>query len=171
MMKHKLTAMMSAVAVTALAMPAMAAHHEGEHDEAKNIVETAMASDSFETLTAAVKAAGLAEALQGEGPFTVFAPTDEAFEALPEGTLESLLKPENKEKLVAILKYHVVSGKVMAEKAMTLTEAETLNGQKVAIEKKDDGLYVGGAKVVKPDVGASNGVIHAVDSVILPPEE
>lgn len=163
-MKNTLTAITGALALAAFSIPALA-------EEKKDIVETAVAAESFETLTAALKAGGLVEALQGDGPFTVFAPTDEAFDALPEGTLDMLLKPENKEKLVAILKYHVVSGSVMAEKAMTLTEAETLNGENVSIEKKDDGLYVGGAKVVKPDIKTSNGVIHVVDKVILPPSE
>lgn len=164
-MKTTLKAIMTGITLTAFSLPAQA------EEAKKNIVETAVASDSFTTLTAALKAGGLVEALQADGPFTVFAPTDEAFEKLPEGTLESLLKTENKEKLVAILKYHVVSGEVMAEKAMTLTEAETLNGENVSIEKKEDGLYVGGAKVVKADLETENGVIHVVDSVILPPSE
>lgn len=161
-MKNTLKAIMGAFAVTALAIPAQAA-------EKKDIVDTAVAAGSFETLAKALTAGGLVEALKGDGPFTVFAPTDEAFSKLPDGTLETLLKPENKDKLVAILKYHVVSGKVMAETAVTLTEAETLNGDKVKIEKKDDGLYVGGAKVVKTDIDTTNGVIHVVDAVILPP--
>lgn len=161
-MKRTLKALFGALAVTALVIPTQA-------EEKKDIVDTAVAAGSFGTLAKALTAGGLVEALKGDGPFTVFAPTDEAFAKLPDGTLETLLKPENKEKLVSILKYHVVSGKVMAETAVTLTEAETLNGQKFKIEKKDDGLYVGGAKVVKTDIETSNGVIHVVDSVILPP--
>lgn len=164
----KLKHLFGALAFTALALPAAADHHK---EAKKDIVETAVEAGSFETLVAAVKAADLVDALKGEGPLTVFAPTDEAFAKLPEGTVESLLKEENKDRLVSILKYHVVSGKVMAETAMTLTEAETLNGEKVGIEKKESGLYVGGAKVVKADVKTSNGVIHVVDSVILPPAE
>ncbi len=161
-MKNTLKCIAAALAATALIAPAQA-------EEKKDIVDTAVAAGSFETLAKALTAGGLVDALKGDGPFTVFAPTDEAFSKLPEGTLESLLKPENKEKLVAILKYHVVSGKVMSKTAVTLDEAETLNGDTVAIEKKDDGLYVGGAKVVKPDVEATNGLIHVVDAVILPP--
>lgn len=165
----KLRHLFGALALAALALPAAADHHKKAKESQKDIVETAVEAGSFETLVAAVKAADLVEALKGEGPLTVFAPTDEAFAKLPEGTVEDLLKEENQDKLVSILKYHVVSGKVMAETAMTLTEAKTLNGEKVSIEKKDSGLYVGGAKVVKADVKASNGVIHVVDSVILPP--
>lgn len=157
-----LKTLVGAIALAALALPAQSA-------EKKDIVDTAVAAGSFGTLAKALTAGGLVDALKGEGPFTVFAPTDEAFAKLPEGTLETLLKPENKEQLVAILKYHVVSGKVMAEKAVTLTEAETLGGTPVKFEKKEDGLYVGGAKVAKADIETSNGVIHVVDAVILPP--
>jgi uncharacterized surface protein with fasciclin (FAS1) repeats len=163
MMKTLLKSLTGSIAALAIATTASAA------DE-KDIVDTAVAAGSFKTLATALTEAGLVDALKGDGPFTVFAPTDDAFAKLPDGTVESLLKPENKEKLVAILKYHVVSGEVMAKTAMTLSEAETLSGEKVKIEKKDDGLYVGGAKVVTPDVKTSNGVIHIVDSVILPPE-
>jgi uncharacterized surface protein with fasciclin (FAS1) repeats len=163
-MKTLFKTLTGSIAALALATTASAA-------DDKDIVDTAVAAGSFKTLATALTEAGLVDALKGEGPFTVFAPTDDAFAKLPEGTVESLLKPENKDKLVSILKYHVVSGRVMAKTAMTLSEAETLNGEKVSIEKKEDGLYVGGAKVVKADVTASNGVIHVVDSVILPPEE
>jgi len=165
-MKKMLTTMFGALALGALAIPAQAA----DYGDKKDIVDTAVAADDFTVLAKALTAAGLVDALKGDGPFTVFAPTDAAFGELPDGTLDMLLKPENKDKLVNILKYHVVSGKVMAEKAMTLTEAEALNGSTLSIEKKDDGLYVGGAKVVKADVKASNGVIHVVDAVILPSE-
>jgi uncharacterized surface protein with fasciclin (FAS1) repeats len=133
-----------------------------------DIVDTAVAAGSFNTLAAALKAAGLVETLKGPGPFTVFAPTDAAFAKLPAGTVESLLKPENKAKLAGILTYHVVPGKVMAADVVKLTEAKTVNGQSVAIVVKDGKVTVDGANVVKTDVVASNGVIHVIDSVILP---
>lgn len=116
---------------------------------------------------AAVKAAGLVDTLSGKGPFTVFAPTDEAFAKLPEGTVASLLKPENREKLVAVLTYHVVPGKVPASAVKTM-KAKTVNGQKVSLKVSDAGVHVDNAKVVKTDIMASNGVIHVIDSVILP---
>jgi len=138
----------------------------------KNIVETAVAAGSFKTLAAALEAAGLVEALNGEGPFTVFAPTDEAFAKLPEGTLESLLKPENKDKLIDILTYHVVPGKVMAKTAVTLDKAGALNKKEIALQLKDDALILNDtAKVIKTDVDCSNGVIHVIDTVILPPAQ
>lgn len=141
-------------------------------DEKKDIVDTAVGAGKFETLVAAVKAAGLVDTLKGEGPFTVFAPTDEAFAKLPEGTVETLLKPENKEKLVAILTYHVVSGKVMAETAVTLDKATTVQGKDIKLEVKDGALTLNeSAKVVTADVETSNGVIHIIDAVILPPTE
>jgi uncharacterized surface protein with fasciclin (FAS1) repeats len=148
---------------------AAAASSEAE-SKPKDIVDTAVAAGSFKTLAAALGAAGLVEALKGEGPFTVFAPTDAAFEKLPAGTVESLLKPENKEKLVAILKYHVVSGKVMAADVVGLKKATTLSGKDVKIDTKS-GVVVGGAKVSATDSVASNGVIHVVDSVMMPPTE
>jgi len=134
----------------------------------KTVVEVAVASDDFNTLVAAVKAADLAETLSGEGPFTLFAPTDAAFAALPEGTLADLLKPENKEKLAGILTYHVVSGKVLAKDVVKLTEAATVQGSKVDIEVKDGTVMVDQAKVVKTDIPCKNGVIHVIDAVILP---
>ena len=133
----------------------------------KNIVETAVAAGSFKTLVAAVQAAGLAETLSG-GNFTVFAPTDEAFAKLPAGTLEMLLKPENKAKLAAILTYHVVPGTVKAADVVKLTNAGTVQGQRVDILAKDGTVTVDGAKVVKTDIACSNGVIHVIDTVILP---
>lgn len=133
----------------------------------KDLVAVASGAENFKTLVAAVKAAGLVETLQGEGPFTVFAPTDEAFAKLPAGTLDNLLKPENREQLVAILKYHVVPGKVMAADVKTM-EAKTAQGQSVNLKVSDAGVTVDGAKVVKTDVLAANGVIHVIDSVILP---
>jgi transforming growth factor-beta-induced protein len=134
----------------------------------KNIVETAVGAGSFKTLVAAVQAAELVDALQGEGPFTVLAPTDEAFAKLPAGTVETLLKPENKEKLVAVLTYHVIPAKAMAKDVVTLSSAATLNGQAVSIDATSDGVKINGANVVKTDIECSNGVIHVIDSVILP---
>lgn len=134
---------------------------------AADIVETAVAA-KFTTLVAAVKAAGLVETLKGPGPFTVFAPTDEAFAKLPPGTLESLLKPENKAKLQSILTYHVVAGKVMAGDVMKLNSAKTVEGQSVTIKTMNGGVMVDNAHVTKADIVASNGVIHVVDAVILP---
>jgi uncharacterized surface protein with fasciclin (FAS1) repeats len=133
----------------------------------KDLVAVAGGADNFKTLVAAIKAAGLVETLQGKGPFTVFAPTDAAFAKLPAGTVENLLKPENKEKLVAILTYHVLSGKVMAADVKTM-EAKTVQGQSVDIIVADAGVTVNGAKVLKTDVLAKNGVIHVIDTVILP---
>jgi transforming growth factor-beta-induced protein len=132
-----------------------------------DIVATAVAAGQFKTLAAALDAAGLIGALQGEGPFTVFAPTDEAFAKLPAGTVENLLKPENKATLIAILTYHVVPGKLMAAEVTKASGATTLNGQRIAFATKD-GVTVNNAKVVKADVAASNGVIHVIDTVILP---
>ena len=137
---------------------------------ARDIVEVASGLDDFSTLVAAVKAADLAETLSGEGPFTVFAPTNAAFESLPAGTVEELLKPENKEKLAAILTYHVVSGKVMAADVKPM-EVETVNGAKAKITVDGDTVMIDGAKIVKTDVVASNGVIHVIDAVILPAAE
>ena len=135
---------------------------------AADIVDTAVAAGSFKTLVAAVTAAGLVDTLKGPGPFTVFAPTDEAFAKLPAGTVDDLLKPENKDKLVAILTYHVVPGKVMAaDLAGKETMAKTVQGGEVAI-KAMDGVTVDGAKVVTADVAADNGVIHVIDTVIMP---
>jgi uncharacterized surface protein with fasciclin (FAS1) repeats len=134
----------------------------------KTVVENAVNAEGFKTLVAAVKAAGLVETLSGKGPFTVFAPTDEAFAKLPEGTLESLLKPENKDQLVAILKYHVVPGNVTAKDVVKLSEATTAQGGKVKIAVKDGNVMVDNAKVVKADITSSNGVIHVIDAVILP---
>jgi uncharacterized surface protein with fasciclin (FAS1) repeats len=134
-----------------------------------DIVDTAVQAGSFKTLAAALNAAGLVDTLKGKGPFTVFAPTDEAFAKLPAGTVENLLKPENKAKLTAILTYHVVAGKVMASDAVKLQSAKTVQGQTVAIDAKD-GVKINGAKVVKADIGCGNGVIHVIDTVLLPKE-
>lgn len=134
----------------------------------KDIVDTAVGAKSFNTLVAAVKAAGLVETLKGDGPFTVFAPTDEAFSKLPEATIANLLKPENKTQLQNILKYHVVSGRVMASDVVKLDSAKTVLGQKVNIKVSDGGVKVNDANVVKTDIETSNGVIHVIDSVLLP---
>ena len=134
----------------------------------KDIVDTAVAAGSFKTLVAAVQAAGLVETLKGKGPFTVFAPTDEAFAKLPAGTVESLLKPENKDKLIAVLTYHVVPGKVLASDVVRLKEAKTVQGGKVKIAVIGDKVKIDDATVVKTDIVTSNGVIHVIDSVILP---
>ena len=134
----------------------------------KDIVDTAVEAGSFKTLAAALKAADLIETLTGKGPFTVFAPTDEAFAKLPKGTVEELLKPENKAKLAGILTYHVVAGKVEAKDAVKLKSAKTVNGASFKISASDAGVMVDKAKVVKTDIQCSNGVIHVIDSVIMP---
>ncbi|MEM6478007.1 MAG: fasciclin domain-containing protein [Pseudomonadota bacterium] len=133
----------------------------------KDIVDTAAEAGSFETLLAAATAAGLVDTLKGEGPFTVFAPTDEAFAALPEGTVESLLLPENKDQLVSILTYHVVPGKVMSTDLVDDMMAATVQGGELMIDL-DEGVMINKATVVSADIEASNGVIHVIDSVILP---
>lgn len=138
----------------------------------KDIVDTAVAAGKFNTLVAAVKAAGLVDALKGAGPLTVFAPTDEAFAKLPEGTVETLLKPENKEKLTAILTYHVVSGKVPSATAVTLNKATALSKKDIKLAVTDGKLTLNGsATVTTADVDCSNGVIHIIDTVIMPPTE
>ncbi len=134
----------------------------------KDIVDTAVAAGSFKTLAAALTAADLVATLKGTGPFTVFAPTDEAFAKLPAGTLDDLLKPANKAKLQGILTYHVVSGKVMAADVVKLTSAKTVNGQTATIMVKDGTVMVDKAKVTKTDIMCTNGVIHVIDAVILP---
>lgn len=134
----------------------------------KDIVHVAASNEMFSTLVAAVKAADLVSVLQSDGPFTVFAPTDEAFAALPEGTLTSLLKPENKDQLANILKHHVVSGKALAKDVVTMNQATTVKGTNLPIELKGDKVMVGNAQVIKTDIKASNGVIHVIDTVLLP---
>jgi uncharacterized surface protein with fasciclin (FAS1) repeats len=156
---------MTVLAMAAWATPEVRAYEAKE--EVGDIVAVASGAGSFGTLVAAVQAAGLVETLQGEGPFTVFAPTDEAFAKLPAGTVEDLLKPENKDKLVAILTYHVVPAKVMAAD-VTTSEAPTVNGKSLPIVVADGTVTVGGATVIATDVAAKNGVIHVIDSVILP---
>nr|WP_200909165.1 fasciclin domain-containing protein [Aliiroseovarius crassostreae] len=133
-----------------------------------DIVDTAVSAGSFNTLAAALDAADLVETLKGDGPFTVFAPTDEAFTALPEGTVETLLKPENKDQLTAILTYHVVPGKVMSGDVVQLTSATTVNGSDVSVKVMNGSVMINDAKVTTADVGASNGVIHVIDKVLIP---
>ncbi|MDN3411219.1 MAG: fasciclin domain-containing protein [Pseudomonadota bacterium] len=146
------------------------AAHADHHGMKKDIVDVAAANGSFSTLVAAVKAAGLVDTLKGDGPFTVFAPTDEAFAKLPAGTVENLLKSENKDKLTAILTYHVVSGKVMAADVVKLDSATTVQGQSVNVTTNDGSVMINNANVVMADVKASNGVIHVIDTVLLPKE-
>ena len=134
----------------------------------KDIVDTAVGAGSFKTLAAALQAAGLVETLKGAGPFTVFAPTDEAFAKLPAGTVENLLKPENREKLKAVLTYHVVAGKVSANQVAKLNSAKTVQGSDVKISASGGKVKVDNANVLKTDVMASNGVIHVIDTVIMP---
>lgn len=153
----------SLFAITALSVIALTVQAE----EKQTIVGIAAGNDDFSTLVAAVTAAGLVETLSGEGPFTVFAPTNEAFAKLPEGTVETLLKPENKEKLVAILTYHVVAGKVMAADVAP-GEVATVNGAKASITVVNGGVKIDAANVVATDIEGPNGVIHVIDSVILP---
>lgn len=136
----------------------------------KTVVENAAANADFSTLVAAVKAAGLVETLSGSGPFTVFAPTNAAFEKLPEGTVEDLLKPENKGKLVQILTYHVVPGKVMAKDVVSLKKASTVEGSAVAIAVNSGVVKIDNAQVIKTDINSKNGVIHVIDTVLLPKE-
>ncbi len=136
----------------------------------KDIVDTAVEAGQFKTLAAALTAAGLVDTLKGAGPFTVFAPTDEAFAKLPAGTVENLLKPENKQQLTDILTYHVVSGKVMAADVAGMDEAKSVNGKMIDVEAAGGSVKVNGATVSATDIAASNGVIHVIDTVILPPE-
>lgn len=152
-------------AVLFLATSAVAGHHGAEK---KDIVDTAVANGSFKTLAAALEAGDLIDTLKSDGPFTVFAPTDEAFAKLPDGTVEMLLMPENKDKLVAILTYHVVPGKISAAEVVKLDSATTVNSSDVRISVRDNSVFINDARVVIADVYASNGVIHVVDTVILP---
>jgi uncharacterized surface protein with fasciclin (FAS1) repeats len=158
---------MAAVAVTAFGLAVGSTNARAAN---MDIVDTAVEAGQFTTLAAALEAAGLVETLKGDGPFTVFAPTDEAFAKLPDGTVETLLLPENRDQLTAILTYHVVPGSVMAADVVTLDEAETVNGEMVNISTSGDTVMVNDATVISADIQASNGVIHVIDSVILPPE-
>ncbi|EGA68863.1 hypothetical protein VISI1226_11057 [Vibrio sinaloensis DSM 21326] len=165
MMKHVLVITTVMFALFSFLMPAQAHEHGMKKAD---IVDVAVENGSFNTLVAAVKAAGLVDTLKGKGPFTVFAPTDEAFAKLPDGTVEMLLKPENKDKLVAILTYHVVAGKVMAADVVKLNSATTVQGQDVMIKTMGSKVMVDNATVVAADVKAKNGVIHVIDTVIMP---
>jgi uncharacterized surface protein with fasciclin (FAS1) repeats len=170
LMRTRFFTILAAGAVVVLAGSAAAQYMSSTSYEGgdKDIVETAISAGSFETLVAAVKAAGLVETLQGEGPFTVFAPTDDAFAKLPEGTVESLLLPENREKLIAVLTYHVVPGKLMAKDVVGQSYLKTVQGEKIKIQVKDGEAWADKARIVKTDIDTSNGVIHVIDSVILP---
>lgn len=159
---RKLAALVAVMAVATVST----AQAQYEKKASKNIVEVAVEAGSFNTLAQALMAANLVETLQGKGPFTVFAPTDEAFAKLPKGTLEALLK--DKDKLTAILTYHVVAGNVTSDQVVKLNEAKTVNGKMVMIRVKDGVVMVDNAKVTKTDIKASNGVIHVIDTVILP---
>lgn len=150
------------------AVVANAEHHKTADTKTLDIVDTAVGAGQFNTLAAALTAADLVATLKGEGPFTVFAPTDAAFAKLPEGTVENLLKPENRDQLVAVLTYHVVPGKVYAADVVKLTRATTVNGSDVTIAVLDGGVRIDNANVVTTDIAASNGVIHVIDAVILP---
>lgn len=168
----KLTTLFATAAVAgtmfATTSAAQMAKPSGPSAPAMDIVDVAVSAGSFKTLVAAVQAAGLVETLKSKGPFTVFAPTDEAFAKLPAGTLEMLLKPENKDQLVAILTYHVVSGQVLAKDVVGLTSAKTVQGQSATVKVSNGTVMLDNAKVVKTDIMASNGVIHVIDAVILP---
>ena len=168
----RLAALTSALAL-AVAAPVFAAQPAAStaaQTQARgDIVDTAVAAGQFKTLAAALQAAGLVDTLKGAGPFTVFAPTDAAFAALPAGTVENLLKPENREQLVAILTYHVVPGRVTAGDVAKLDKATTVQGGDVAIRATGGTVSVGNARVVQADVMASNGVIHVIDKVLMPP--
>ena len=158
----------ASVIVAAALVIAAAAPRQMVHAETANIVDMAVAAGSFKTLAKALEAADLVTTLTGPGPFTVFAPTDEAFAKLPKGTIEELLKPENKAKLTAILTYHVVPGKVMAADVVKVKSAKTVQGGSISVNAAGGKVTVDGANVVKADIGASNGVIHVVDSVLMP---
>jgi uncharacterized surface protein with fasciclin (FAS1) repeats len=168
-MRSRVTGIASAAAIV-LAVVGLAIGSNFARATNQDIVDTAVGAGQFKTLAAALGAAGLVETLKGSGPYTVFAPTDEAFAKLPVGTVENLLKPENKAKLTAILTYHVVPGAVMAEQVTKLDEAKTVNGAMVKVSTEDGKVMINDATVVKADIEASNGVIHVIDKVILPPE-
>ena len=161
-----------AIGITAVLLMAVATSNpSAAKADSKDIVDTAVAAGSFKTLAKALAAADLVETLKGPGPFTVFAPTDAAFAKLPAGTLEGLLKPENKAKLQRILTYHVVAGKVMAADVMKMQSAKAVSGDTITIATRNGGVSVDKAQVVKTDIAASNGVIHVIDSVILPADK
>ena len=162
---HLAAAVIAAISLTIGSAQAGSSHHS------KDIVDTAVGAGQFKTLTTALDTAGLVPTLKGDGPFTVFAPTDAAFAKLPAGTVESLLKPENHDKLRAILTYHVVPGRVMAADVVGLNEAKTVNGAMLSISSHGSAVMINDATVSTADIMASNGVIHVVDTVLLPPED
>jgi uncharacterized surface protein with fasciclin (FAS1) repeats len=168
-MKSRVTGIASMAAVV-LAVVGLAIGSTFARATNQDIVDTAVGAGQFKTLAAALQAAGLVDTLKGRGPFTVFAPTDAAFAKLPAGTVESLLRPENKAKLTAILTYHVVPGAVKAEQVTKLDEAKTVNGAMVKVSTDHGKVMINNANVVKADIPASNGVIHVIDTVILPPQ-
>lgn len=147
------------------------AHNHGKHSMESDIVETAAKAGQFETLLAAAKAANLVDALKGDGPLTVFAPTDDAFGALPAGTVDALLKPENRDQLAAILKYHVIPGRIGSEALDDNVGLETLAGPDAIIKAAEKGFTIEGARILTTDIDASNGVVHVIDRVIMPPEQ
>ena len=159
-------ALVAVIATLGVALVANAGSYKSE--KSADIVDVAVSAGQFETLAAALEAADLVDTLKGDGPFTVFAPTDAAFAKLPKGTVETLLKPENRDQLTAILTYHVVPGKVYAADVVKLDSATTVNGADVMIRTSEKGVNVNDARVIKTDIGASNGVIHIIDTVILP---
>ncbi|MEO8216116.1 MAG: fasciclin domain-containing protein [Acidobacteriota bacterium] len=162
---------MRTLITAALTLTLAASAIAGDHGpRPADIVDTAVAAGSFKTLAAALQAADLVGTLKGPGPFTVFAPTDAAFAKLPAGTVEMLLKPENKAKLQRILTYHVVAGSYPSAKVVKMTSAKTLNGQSVSIDAGRSGVKVAGANVIQTDIKTSNGIIHVIDSVMLPKE-
>jgi uncharacterized surface protein with fasciclin (FAS1) repeats len=163
---RKATFVVSVLTISFFLMAMTAMQAVGSKQAEKDIIDTAIEAGSFNTLVSAVKAAGLVDTLKGEGPFTVFAPTDAAFAKLPEGTVEALLK--DKEKLTAILTYHVVPGKVMSEDVASLSEAKTANGKSLSIRAENGAVMVDDAKVVQVDIPCSNGVIHVIDTVVIP---
>jgi uncharacterized surface protein with fasciclin (FAS1) repeats len=162
--KSSLTTL-AAIAIAALIVAPLTA---GSYGKKQDIVDTAVAAGSFNTLVAAVQAADLVDALKADGPITVFAPTDEAFARLPEGTVDNLLKPENKDQLIAILTYHVVPGKLTASDVTSSDGTATLQGEEVTFKVENGKVFVDNAEVVQADISASNGVIHVIDHVILP---
>jgi len=157
--------------MAALVMTVATPNPAARDADPKDIVDTAVAAGSFQTLAKALAAADLVQTLKGPGPFTVFAPTDEAFAKLPAGTIETLLKPENKAKLQRILTYHVVAGRVMASDVMKMRSAKAVSGDTITVATRDGGVTVDKAHIVKTDITASNGVIHVIDSVILPADK
>ena len=168
-MRSRMTVFAASAAAIIAAVVAVSLGNTLARASSHDIVDTAVAAGQFKTLASALKAAGLVDTLKGSGPFTVFAPTDAAFAKLPAGTLQDLLKPENKGKLAAILTYHVVPGDVTSAQVAKLTEAKTVNGAVLKVSVHDGKVMINNADVVKPDIEASNGVIHVIDAVLLPP--